>query len=126
MSRLPAHNAKTSNLPNATSNTGPRAAPGGGSKAAKAAAFRHEPDTPLHWPVSSPATDAPADPPAGPRQQPLPRPSRWPRPCPVCGHALTRQRRHWMDRVRSLVLRPVLRYRCVHASCGWYGLLQSG
>ncbi|MFN7723455.1 MAG: hypothetical protein ACK5QH_00135 [Rubrivivax sp.] len=109
MSRLPPTHPKAAAKP--THQAAPQAAPAG------------SPDA--HAPLRERAPDRSPERPSH-STVPLPRPSRWPRPCPVCGCELTRQRRWWTDRARTLLGRPVLRYRCMHAACGWYGLLQSG
>jgi hypothetical protein len=48
-----------------------------------------------------------------------------PRPCPLCGHPLTRITRTATDRLLGLV-RVAYRYRCMHFSCQWEGMLRPG
>jgi hypothetical protein len=43
--------------------------------------------------------------------------------CPRCGAPVDRIRRHWLDRLVSVVT-PVRRYRCVAFACDWEGTLQ--
>jgi len=46
-----------------------------------------------------------------------------PTPCPECGAALKRERRHLGDRLLSLFV-PVLRFRCPDLHCGWRGRIR--
>ena len=47
------------------------------------------------------------------------------RPCPRCGGPAVRVSRRFVDRAYSL-LRPVQRYQCRSAECGWIGNLMRG
>ena len=42
------------------------------------------------------------------------------RPCPACGGPAVRVARRLVDRLHS-VIRPVQRYQCRAADCGWVG-----